>query len=380
MCSIQNPKASQNTGNMKRSARFNDLAKTALISGITGQDGAFLARFLLGQGYKVVGLRPYTACDDRANIRGIENHTDFTLIRGDICDSGFLQHVLQQYNPDEIYNLAAMSHVAESSNTPEATANINGLAVLKFLEAIRYSDIAKQVRFYQASSSEMFGNAAAPQNEQTEFAPCSPYASAKLFAYWTVRNYRAAYGLHASNGILFNHESPLRGEEFVTRKITKAIAAIVNGTQDVLELGNLNAQRDWGHARDYVRGMWLMLQQDIPDDYVLASGQAHSVREFVNAAFLIAGVRITWQGEGLDERGIDQQTGRTLVRVNPQFFRPSEVHHLLGDASKARRVLGWLPELTFDDLVTDMMKTDLWGQTNQMKEDQGDDRKLYAAQ
>lgn len=331
--------------------------KTALITGVTGQDGAVLARFLLERGYVVHGMRPYAATDDRERLRdGPLDHPAFHLRTGDLTDGGNLFRLIRSVMPDEIYNLAAQSHVGVSFDQPEYTANVNALGTLRLLEAIRTLDLTTKVRFYQASSSEMFGNAPAPQNEETPFAPCSPYAAAKLYAYWTVRGYRDAYGIHASNGILFNHESPLRGQEFVTRKIARAAAALASGVQsDPLMLGNLDAKRDWGHARDYVEGMWMMLQQPIPGDYVLATGEAHTVREFVDAAFAESGLSIRWTGQGLDEQGVCMRTGRILVAVDPQFFRPNEIHCLIGDPAKVRSALGWIPKTGFNDLVRDMV-------------------------
>lgn len=344
--------------------------KTAFITGITGQDGAVLASFLLGKGYEVHGLRLYSATDDMQRLGPLAAGARFHLHYGDMTDGGNIRRLVDHIAPDEIYNLAAQSHVKVSFEAPEATAQVNALGTLRLLEAVRGSG----VRFYQASSSEMFGNAPAPQNEETPFAPCSPYACAKLYAYWLVRNYRDSYGLHASNGILFNHESPVRGEEFVTRKITKAVAAIVAGRQGELLVGNLAARRDWGHARDYVEGMWLMLQQETPGDYVLATGRSHSVRDFVTAAFGCAGVRIGWRGDGLGEEGVDMVRGRVLVRVDPRFFRPNEVHELRGDAGRARRVLGWRPRMSFADLVADMVRADC------VEAGCADDRLLLAAE
>lgn len=332
-----------------------DLVKTALITGITGQDGAVLAQFLLDKGYVVHGLRLYSATSDTQRLDGLRQSPDFHLHYGDLTDGGSLQRLIAQTQPGEVYNLAAQSHVKVSFAVPEATAQINALGTLRLLEAVRDTDI----RFYQASSSEMFGSAPAPQNEDTPFAPCSPYASSKLYAYWLVRNYRDSYGLHASNGILFNHESPLRGEEFVTRKITLTVAAIVTGQAECLLVGNLNARRDWGHARDYVEGMWLMLQQDTPGDFVLATGHAYSVREFITAAFACAGINIVWRGEGVEEKAFDAVSGRMLVAVDPQFFRPNEVHELVGDATKASEALGWQPRTTFRGLVEEMVAADL---------------------
>jgi len=329
--------------------------KIALITGITGQDGAILARLLLDKGYEVHGLRLYSATGDTQRIDPLLSRPGFFLHYGDMTDGGNLQRLVRDIAPDEIYNLAAQSHVKVSFAVPESTAQINALGTLRLLEAIRGTD----TRFYQASSSEMFGNAPPPQNENTPFAPCSPYAVAKLYAYWLVRNYRDSYGLHASNGILFNHESPLRGEEFVTRKISLSVAAIIAGQADRLKIGNLDACRDWGHAADYVEGMWLMLQQDRPGDYVLATGKSYSVRDFINAAFACAGIGIVWRGQGVTEKGYSAADGRLLVEVDPQFFRPSEVHALLGDASRARQKLGWKPRISFRELVEEMVATDL---------------------
>lgn len=314
-----------------------------------------LARFLLEQGYEVHGLRLYSATNDTCRIDDILDSKAFFLHYGDLMDGGSLHRLIAMVQPDEIYNLAAQSHVKVSFDVPEATAQINALGTLRLLEAIRGTGI----RFYQASSSELFGRSPAPQNETTPFAPCSPYACAKLYAYWLVRNYREAYGLFAVNGILFNHESPLRGEEFVTRKISLAVAAIIAGKLDCLKIGNLDARRDWGHARDYVTGMWMMLQQQTPDDYVLATGRAHSVRDFLEAAFACAGMRLAWRGSGVDEKGYNAADGRLLVAVDPQFFRPNEVHELLGDASKARTRLGWKPRISFRDLVAEMVTADM---------------------
>jgi len=328
--------------------------KKALITGITGQDGAILARFLLERDYEVHGLRLYSATGDTERIENIPDNA-LHLHYGDLTDGGSLRRLIEEIGPQEIYNLGAQSHVKVSFEVPEATAQINALGTLRLLEAIRGRDI----RFYQAGSSEMFGNAPAPQNEDTPFAPCSPYAAAKLYAYWLVRNYRDAYGLHASNGILFNHESTLRGEEFVTRKIAKAVAAIAWGQQDRLAVGNLEARRDWGHARDYVEGMWLMLQQEQPGDYVLATGRAHSVRDFIEAAFAFAGIKVAWRGAGLKEKGYNAANGRVLVDIDPQFFRPAEVHSLCGDSSRARRELGWQPRTSFRGLVEEMVSAEL---------------------
>ena len=326
--------------------------KTALITGITGQDGSLLARFLLDRGYQVHGLRPYAATDDLERLRPfLLDHPDFHLHIGDLTDGGNLLRLLAAIRPDEIYNLAAQSHVGASFMLPEQTANVNGLGVVRLLDALRASDLAGTTRFYQASSSEMFGNAPGPQDETTPFAPCSPYAASKLYAYWMVRTYRDAYGIFASNGILFNHESPLRGGDFVTRKIARHA---VSG--ECLSLGNLDAKRDWGHARDYVEGMWLMLQHDRPDDFVLATGKAHSVRDFVNAAYAHAGIRLDWAGQGMDETARCAHSGKILVRVDPALFRPLDVNHLIGNAEKAKRLLGWQPKTSFSALVAEMVE------------------------
>ncbi len=332
------------------------MKKVALITGVTGQDGALLADFLLTKGYDVHGLRLYAATDDTQRLKTFLDHPCFHLHYGDVTDSGNLSRILTAVRPGEIYNLAGQSHVGVSFDVPEATLSINAVGTLRLLDVLRGLDYP--VRFYQASSSEMFGNAPAPQNEDTPFNPCSPYGVAKLAADGLVRLYRNSYGLHASNGILFNHESPLRGEEFVTRKITRTVAAIEAGLGDKLRLGNLDARRDWGHARDYVEGMWLMLQQDKPGDYVLATGGARSVRDFVTAAFACTGIQIRWQGERLEETGVDARSGRTLVRVDERYFRPSELNELVGDAAKARHVLGWQPRTGFAELVGEMVNHD----------------------
>lgn len=329
--------------------------KTALITGITGQDGAILAELLLSKGYMVHGLRPYSAVPDTARIDHLE---DLKLHYGDMTDGGNLTRLIETIKPDEIYNLAAQSHVHVSFDVPESTANINALGPLRILEAMRAMGAQKQIKFYQASSSEMFGRSPAPQNEQTVFAPCSPYGTAKLFSYWTVKNYREAYGLFAANGILFNHESALRGEEFVTRKITKAVCEIEAGLRDKIILGNLDSERDWGHARDYMEGVWQILQQDEADDYVLATGQSHSVRDFVEKAFQITGQTIIWEGEGLSEVGKDKITNEVLIEIDPLLFRPKEIHTLRGDATKAKEKLLWKPKISFEELVDDMMQVD----------------------
>ncbi len=335
------------------------MAKTAFITGITGQDGAYLAAFLLGKGYRVHGIRLYDATTDTQRLETVlrQYPGHFHLHYGDMTDGTALFRLLCAIRPDEIYNLAALSHVKVSFDLPEASAQINGLGTLRLLEGVRTLQLP--ARFYQASSSEMFGNAPAPQNEDTPFQPCSPYGAAKLYAYWLVRTYRQSYGLHATNGILFNHESPLRGEEFVTRKITRAIARTAAGQGDVLKLGNLDARRDWGHARDYIEGMWMMLQADQPDDYVLATGETHSVRTFAETAFASAGIGIMWQGQGMQEKGYCRRSGRLLIEIDPALFRPVEAHCLCGDAAKARARLGWRPRTPFAALVHEMVHADL---------------------
>jgi GDPmannose 4,6-dehydratase len=339
--------------------------KTALITGITGQDGAHLARLLLDKGYTVHGVKRRSSSFNTARVDDLyvdphESKTRFYMHYGDLTDATNLIRLIQEHKPDEIYNLAAQSHVQVSFETPEYTANADALGTLRLLEAIRILGIADKVRFYQASTSELYGKAQEiPQSETTPFYPRSPYAAAKLYAYWITVNYREAYGMHASNGILFNHEGPLRGETFVTRKITRAVAAIEHGLQERLYLGNLEAKRDWGHARDFVEGMWLMLQQDAPDDYVLATGESHSVREFVERAFGHVGRGITWRGTGADAVGVDAKSGKDLVRIDPRYFRPTEVDELRGDASKARAKLGWAPKTAFAALVAEMVESDL---------------------
>jgi GDPmannose 4,6-dehydratase len=331
------------------------MKKVALITGVTGQDGAYLAEFLLQKGYIVHGVKRRSSLFNTARIdRLIEASS-----RGDMTDSSSLFHIVQKTQPDEIYNLAAQSHVAVSFEEPEYTANADGTGVLRILEAIRSLGLEKKTRFYQASTSELFGKVQeVPQTEKTPFYPRSPYAVAKMYAYWITVNYREAYGIYACNGILFNHESPLRGETFVTRKITRALARISLGTQDCLYLGNMDAKRDWGHAKDYVRMQWLMLQQEEADDFVIATGEQYSVREFVEIGCKKLGMSVTWQGEGVDEKGHDAN-GQCIVAVDPQYFRPTEVETLLGDASKAKQLLGWEPEISFDELVTEMVEYDL---------------------
>jgi GDPmannose 4,6-dehydratase len=339
--------------------------KTALITGITGQDGAYLARLLLQKGYTVHGVKRRSSSfnTDRVDDLYVDPHdadTRFFMHYGDMTDATNLIRLIQEHQPDEVYNLAAQSHVQVSFETPEYTANADGLGTLRLLEAIRILRIEDRTRFYQASTSELYGRALeVPQRETTPFNPRSPYAAAKLYAYWITVNYREAYGLHASNGILFNHESPMRGETFVTRKITRAVAAIERGVQKRLYLGNLDARRDWGHARDFVEGIWLTLQQPKPDDYVLATGEQHSVREFVERAFGCVGRTIVWAGKGVDEVGVDAGTGQDLVHIDPRYFRPTEVDSLLGDPAKARARLGWQHRTSFADLVAEMVASDL---------------------
>jgi GDP-mannose 4,6-dehydratase len=338
--------------------------KRALITGVTGQDGAYLAEFLLDRGYEVHGIKRRASSFNTKRIDHLyrdPHDTDvrFFLHHGDVTDSSSLIRIMQQVRPDEVYNLAAQSHVAVSFEQPEYTADTNALGTLRLLEAIRILGLQKHTRFYQASTSEMYGMVQeTPQCESTPFHPRSPYAVAKLYAYWITINYRVAHGIHASNGILFNHESPVRGENFVTRKVTRGLARIKLGLQSCLYLGNLDAKRDWGHARDYVVAQWLILQQDKPDDYVIASGHQYSVREFVTAAAREMDIELTWRGSGLDEQGIDGE-GRVIVVVDPRYFRPAEVDTLLGDASKAKRKLGWSPSIGFDELVREMVQTDL---------------------
>jgi GDPmannose 4,6-dehydratase len=340
------------------------MGRRALITGITGQDGSILATLLSEKNYDVHGMREYSAVPD---LDRLPTSSDITLHYGDMTDGSSLARVLDAVAPDEIYNLAAMSHVHVSFVLPEHTAQVNALGTLRLLEAIRAAKMEKRVRYYQASSSEMFGRAAAPQSEVTPFEPCSPYATAKLYAYWTVRNYREAYGLHASNGILFNHESTARGQEFVTRKITRAVGAIEAGDKATLRLGNLDARRDWGHARDYMEGAYLMLQQEAPDDYVLATGKAHSVREFLECAFACVGIGLAWEGNGTSEIGRDTLSGRVLVEVDETLFRPQEIHELVGNADYARKKLGWSPRVSFEKLVEEMVMADRRVQTAPVK-------------
>ena len=341
------------------------MSKTALITGVTGQDGTYLARHLLELGYRVYGVvrrasLPNTARIDSLLARAQTGEIPFTLMSGDMTDSGGLHRILEKTEPDEVYNLAAQSHVRVSFDTPEYTADVDGLGPLRMLDAIRTLGFTEKTRFYQASTSELFGKVRqTPQSETTPFYPRSPYASAKLFAYWTVINYREAYGMFASNGILFNHESPLRGETFITRKITRAAARIKRGLAEKVAVGNLDACRDWGHAADYVEGMRLILNAEKADDFVLATGETHSVRELIETAFRLAGFDLVWEGNGIDEKGLDRADGKVLVEIDPKFFRPTEVELLCGDASKARKILGWKPKRTFRDIVEEMFRADL---------------------
>ena len=341
------------------------MTKTALITGVTGQDGAYLARLLLDKGYVVHGIKRRSSSFNTERIDAIyqDPHlpdAQLFLHYGDMTDSLNLLRIIGEVRPDEIYNLGAQSHVLVSFETPEYTANADGVGTLRILEAIRTLGLGDKVRFYQASTSELFGLVQeTPQRETTPFYPRSHYGVAKLYGHWITVNYREAYGMHASCGILFNHESPIRGETFVTRKITRAVAAIELGQQDRLYIGNLDAKRDWGHAKDYVRGMWLMLQQDEPEDYVLATGENHSIREFIEKAFAEVGRGIDWKGSGLGETGVDPKTGAVLVSVDPRYFRPTEVDQLVGDASKAHQKLGWRHEIGFDQLVKEMVASDL---------------------
>jgi GDPmannose 4,6-dehydratase len=339
--------------------------KRALITGITGQDGAYLAEFLLEKGYEVHGVKRRASSFNTDRIdhlyqdphdRGVRLHLHY----GDLTDATNLIRIVQQTQPDEIYNLAAQSHVGVSFETPEYTANSDALGTLRVLEAIRILGLSSKTRFYQASTSEMFGKVQeVPQRETTPFYPRSPYGAAKVYAYWITVNYREAYGIFACNGILFNHESPIRGETFVTRKITRGLARIHAGLDNAMFLGNLDSLRDWGHARDYVRAQWLMLQQEQPEDFVIATGEQHSVREFAERAAGALGMHLEWQGEGVEERGIDTKSGRVVIRIDPRYFRPTEVESLLGDPSKARDKLGWVPEIDFQTLVNEMVAEDL---------------------
>lgn len=339
--------------------------KKALITGITGQDGAYLAEFLLNKGYEVHGIKRRASLFNTDRIDHLyqdphETGRNLILHYGDMTDSTNLIGILQQVQPDEVYNLAAQSHVQVSFESPEYTADTDALGTMRLLEGIRLLGLEKKTRFYQASTSELYGKVQeTPQTERTPFYPRSPYACAKLYAYWITVNYREAYGIYACNGILFNHESPLRGETFVTRKITRALCRIFLGMQECLYLGNMNALRDWGHAKDYVEMQWLMLQQKIPDDYVIATGEQYSVREFVEHCAKELGINIIWTGEGINEKGINAATGKNIVAIDPRYFRPTEVETLLGDPSKAKKTLGWEPKITFKQLVSEMVKTDL---------------------
>jgi GDPmannose 4,6-dehydratase len=357
------------------------MTKKALITGVTGQDGAYLSEFLLNKGYEVHGIKRRTSLFNTDRIDHLyqgphEKQRQFVLHHGDMTDSSSLIHILQKVQPDEVYNLAAQSHVAVSFEEPEYTANSDALGALRILEAIRTIGLAEKTRYYQASTSELFGKVQeTPQTETTPFYPRSPYAVAKLYAYWITVNYREAYGIYACNGILFNHESPVRGETFVTRKITRALSRIVLGLKKCVHLGNLDAKRDWGHAKDYVEMQWLMLQQEVPEDFVIATGQQYSVRDFVGAAASELGIRVRWQGSGLEEQGIVEQVehreksafdasihvkpGDVIVRVDPRYFRPTEVETLLGDATKAKEKLGWVPKITFKELVAEMIRHDM---------------------
>ena len=339
--------------------------RVALISGVTGQDGSYLAELLLKKDYEVHGIKRRSSSFNTERVDHLYQDPHFPTTRfflhyGDLTDATNLVRIIQEVQPTEIYNLAAQSHVQVSFETPEYTANADALGTLRLLESIRILGLKDSARFYQASTSELYGNVQeSPQTEKTAFYPRSPYAAAKLYAYWITVNYREAYGFHASNGIAFNHEGPRRGETFVTRKITQAVAAIHLGKQDCLYLGNLNAERDWGHARDYAEGMWLIVQQPQPDDYVLATGESHSVREFVELAFAEVGIEIQWQGSGVNELGICGKTGRTLIRIDPRYFRPTEVDKLVGDPAKARSKLCWKHQTSFRELVSEMVSSDL---------------------
>ncbi len=341
------------------------MIKKALITGITGQDGAYLAEFLLEKGYEVHGIKRRSSIFNTDRIDHLyqdphENHQNFFLHHGDLTDSSSLTRIIQDVRPDELYNLAAQSHVAVSFEEPEYTANSDALGALRILEAIRILGLEKKTKYYQASTSELFGKVQeTPQNEKTPFHPRSPYAVAKLYAYWITINYREAYGMYACNGILFNHESPMRGETFVTRKITRALSRIKLGLQDKLFLGNINAKRDWGHAKDYVEMQWLMLQQDEPEDFTISTGVQYKVRDFIDIAAKELGIKLKWQGSGVNEIGIDAVTGKTIIHIDPRYFRPTEVETLLGDSTKAREKLGWTPKTSFKGLVKEMVAHDL---------------------
>ena len=341
------------------------MSKVALITGVTGQDGSYLAEFLLEKGYEVHGIKRRASSFNTERVDHIyqDPHTcnpKFHLHYGDLSDTSNLTRILREVQPDEVYNLGAMSHVAVSFESPEYTADVDAMGTLRLLEAIRFLGLEKKTRFYQASTSELYGLVQEiPQKETTPFYPRSPYAVAKLYAYWITVNYRESYGMYACNGILFNHESPRRGETFVTRKITMAAARIVRGLQDCFYMGNIDARRDWGYAKDYVKMMWMMLQQDQPDDYVVATGEMHTVREFIEKTFEHVGHPIEWKGKGVDEVGIDTKTGKAVMRIDPRYFRPAEVEQLLGDPAKAKKQLGWVPEVKFEELVKIMIEGDL---------------------
>ena len=341
------------------------MVKRALITGVTGQDGALLSELLINKGYLVYGVKRRSSSFNTGRVDHLysdphENSTKFQMMYGDMTDATNLIRIVQEVQPDEIYNLAAQSHVRVSFETAEYTANADALGTLRLLEAIRILGLTKKTKFYQASTSEMYGNVKeTPQNENTSFYPRSPYAVAKLYAYWVTVNYREAYGIYAANGILFNHESPIRGETFVTRKITMAVAAMHTGKEKILYLGNLDAKRDWGHAKDFVEGMRLILQQDLPSDYVLATGENHSVREFVELAFKEIGRSVVWKGDGLNEQGIDNESGSIVVKIDPRYYRPTEVDDLLGDPTKAKKELNWQHTITFKDMVSEMVQEDI---------------------
>ena len=337
--------------------------KTALVTGITGQDGSLIADFLLNKNYKVIGIKRRSSSFNTQRIdhlyKDFQEKNNFKPFYGDLTDSTNILRVIQSVKPDEIYNLGAQSHVHTSFETPEYTANADALGTLRILESIRILKLQKKTRFYQASTSEIFGNSKTPQSEKTPFKPESPYGTAKLYAYWTTINYRNAYNIFACNGILFNHEGPKRGETFVTRKITKAVAEIYKGKRKLFYLGNLDAKRDWGHAKDYVEAMWLMLQQKKPDDYVVATGKSWSVRDFVKKAFKVLNIKIKWKGKGINEIGYDSKTKKTLIKIDPNYYRPNEIYNLRGDYSKAKRILGWRPKTSFDSMIKEMVYSDL---------------------
>ena len=337
--------------------------KTALVTGITGQDGSLIADFLLNKNYKVIGIKRRSSSFNTQRIdhlyKDFQEKNNFKPFYGDLTDSTNILRVIQSVKPDEIYNLGAQSHVHTSFETPEYTANADALGTLRILESIRILKLQKKTRFYQASTSEIFGNSKTPQSEKTPFKPESPYGTAKLYAYWTTINYRNAYNIFACNGILFNHEGPKRGETFVTRKITKAVAEIYKGKRKLFYLGNLDAKRDWGNAKDYVEAMWLMLQQKKPDDYVVATGKSWSVRDFVKKAFKVLNIKIKWKGKGINEIGYDSKTKKTLIKIDPNYYRPNEIYNLRGDYSKAKRILGWRPKTSFDSMIKEMVYSDL---------------------